>query len=129
MAKGTFTYSKTANGNFNLRLIASNGETIAVSEAPYPTVANCKKGIESVRRFADSPIEDQTLIKGETLKNPKYELYKDKADKFRYRLRANNGTILIISEAGYATKEGCKKGIASVSKWAAEAEIVNGDEK
>ena len=122
--KGTFVYSKTANGNYNFRLKAPNLETLAVCESPYKSIASCKQGIESTRRFANSPIEDQTLKKaGEPLPNPKYEMYIDKAGKFRYRLRANNGIIIIISEAGYATKDGCKKGIQSIAKWAENAEV------
>ncbi len=122
--KGIFIYSKTANGNYNFRLKAPNKETLAVSEAPYPTSTGCKSGIASCRKFADVHVEDQTLKRGYTvLPNPKYEMYEDKAGKFRYRLRANNGIIIIISEAGYATREGCKKGIVSVSKWAATADI------
>lgn len=127
--KGYFVYSKTANGNYNFRLKASNKETIAVSEAPYPTVSNCKGGIESVRKFCNiDKIEDQTLAKYEVLTNPKYEVYKDKQGKFRYRLRANNGNILCISEEGYASKASCKNGIASVGKWAPNAEVMSDQE-
>lgn len=124
--KGYFVYSKTANGNFNFRLKASNKETIAVSESPYPSLSGCKSGIESVRKFCNiDKIEDQTAAKYETLTNPKFEIYKDKQGKFRYRLRANNGHLLCISEEGYASKASCKAGIASVGKWAPNADIVS----
>ena len=123
--KGTFIYSKTSNGNYNFRLKAPNKETLAVSEAPYPTSTGCKAGIASCRKFAGVHVEDQTLKRGySVLPNPKFEMYEDKGGKYRYRLRANNGIIIIISEAGYATREGCKKGIQSVCKWSETAEIV-----
>lgn len=43
----------------------------------------------------------------------KFEMYKDKAGEFRFRLKAGNGEIILASE-GYKDKTGCKNGIASV---------------
>ncbi len=45
----------------------------------------------------------------------KFEMYKDKAGKFRFRLKAGNGQIILASEA-YESKAGCKNGIQSVIK-------------
>ncbi|SEO61394.1 YegP family protein [Nitrosovibrio sp. Nv6] len=45
----------------------------------------------------------------------KFEIYKDKAGEFRFRLRASNGQIILASE-GYKTKSGCNNGIESVKK-------------
>ena len=59
------------------------------------------------------------------LKYPKYEVYKDKQGKFRYRLYANNGNLLCISEEGYASKDSCKAGIQSVQRWAPDAVMVS----
>ena len=127
--KGKFVYNKTAKGNFNFRLKASNNETIAVSDQVYENLTRCKAGVESVRKFCNiETIEDQTVKDYEVQKNPKFELYKDKQDKFRYRLRANNGNLLCISEEGYASKASCKNGIKSVGKWAPDAELMSNDE-
>lgn len=54
----------------------------------------------------------------------KFEMYEDKAGKFRFRLVALNGEIIAASEA-YESKEGCRDGIASVRTNAAKAEIVD----
>jgi uncharacterized protein YegP (UPF0339 family) len=43
----------------------------------------------------------------------KFEIYKDKAEKFRFRLKATNGQIILGGEA-YESKAGCKNGIESV---------------
>lgn len=127
-AKGQFVCYKTAKGYWNYRLKASNKETIAVSGGTgYSSFSACKAGIESVRRNTGAKIEDQTLQKYEPLKNPKFEIYMDKAGKFRYRLKASNGELICTSEDGYASKDSCKKGIASLAKWAAEAEVVTED--
>lgn len=45
----------------------------------------------------------------------KYEIYKDKAGEFRFRLKAGNGENILSSE-GYKAKGGCENGIASVQK-------------
>lgn len=124
-AKGQFVCYKTAKGYWNYRLKASNKETIAVSGGTgYSSFSACKAGIESVRKNSGAKVEDQTLQKFETLTNPKFEIYMDKAGKYRYRLKASNGELICTSEDGYASKDSCKKGIASLAKWAAEAEVV-----
>ncbi|MGA8260009.1 MAG: YegP family protein [Arenicellales bacterium] len=45
----------------------------------------------------------------------KFELYKDKAGQFRFRLKASNGEIILASE-GYKTKASAKNGVSSVQK-------------
>jgi uncharacterized protein YegP (UPF0339 family) len=51
----------------------------------------------------------------------KYQVYKDIAGKFRFRLRAANNKIVAVSEA-YETKQGCMNGIEAVQK-SCDAEI------
>jgi len=53
----------------------------------------------------------------------KFEVYKDKADKYRFRLKASNGEIIASSEA-YESKAGCMNGIESVKKNAPDAKVV-----
>jgi uncharacterized protein YegP (UPF0339 family) len=55
---------------------------------------------------------------------PKFEIYKDHAEKFRWRLRASNDEE-IASGQGYESKEGCKEGIESVKKNASKAKIID----
>ncbi|SFW13745.1 YegP family protein [Nitrosovibrio sp. Nv17] len=43
----------------------------------------------------------------------KFEIYKDRAGEFRFRLKAGNGQSILVSE-GYKAKSGCTNGIASV---------------
>lgn len=45
----------------------------------------------------------------------KFELYKDKAGEFRFRLKAGNGENILASE-GYKEKASAENGIASVKK-------------
>ncbi len=53
----------------------------------------------------------------------KFEMYSDKAGKFRFRLKSGNGQIIAQSEA-YESKAACKNGIASVRKNAPDAALV-----
>ena len=45
----------------------------------------------------------------------KYQVYRDTAGKFRFRLRAANNKIVAVSEA-YESKTGCMNGVRSVQK-------------
>ncbi|GGL12609.1 YegP family protein [Mangrovihabitans endophyticus] len=53
----------------------------------------------------------------------KFEVYTDKANKFRFRLKASNGQIVASSEA-YDTKAAAKNGCEAVQRAADGAEIV-----
>ena len=44
-----------------------------------------------------------------------FEVYKDKAEEYRFRLKASNGQIVLSSE-GYSAKAGCMNGIESVKE-------------
>ena len=90
----------------------------------YKSLTSCKSGIESVRNNCLSPVEDQTTEEYEVLKNPKFEVYTDKAGKARFRLKARNGQIIAVCEKGYASVDSCLKGITSVGKNAPEAPVV-----
>ena len=52
---------------------------------------------------------------GYIILNAKYQVYKDMAGKYRFRLRAANNKIVAVSEA-YENKAGCMNGVKSVQK-------------
>ena len=119
---GKFVISAAKNGvKFNLK--ANNGEVIATSQV-YKTKATCKNGIASVQKNAViAAVEDQTKEGFVKEKNPKFEIYKDKAGEFRFRLKAKNGEIIATGE-GYKTLKSCQNGIASIKKNAPVVAIV-----
>ena len=119
---GKFVIKQAKNGPmFNLK--ARNGEIIGTSEQ-YSSLDACKNGIASVQKSAPTAsLEDQTKEGFETAKNPKFELYQDKAGEYRFRLKAGNGEIILVGE-GYKSKSGCKNGIDSTRKNAADSVIV-----
>jgi len=52
----------------------------------------------------------------------KFEVYQDKAGKYRFRLKASNGQVVATGEA-YETKSAAKKGCESVVRAATGAPI------
>ena len=111
---GKYVIKETKTG-FTFRLKAGNGEIIGVSEV-YTALSSAKNGIASVAKNAPiAAVEDQTVEGFEKAKNPKFEIYTDKAGELRFRLKAGNGEIILASE-GYSSMSGCKNGIESVRK-------------
>ena len=119
---GKFVISDAKNG-IKFNLVAGNGEIIATSQV-YSTKATAKKGIASIIKNADVPVEDQTVKGFKALPNPKFEVYKDKKGEIRFRLKSSNGQIIATSE-GYKDMAGAMNGVKSVKKNAADAKIVD----
>lgn len=122
---GKFVIKQTKTGiKFDLK--ATNGEVIATSEV-YTSEAACRKGIASVAKNGPvANVEDQTVEGFEKQKHPKFEIYKDKAGEFRFRLKATNGQVIAVSE-GYKAMKSCVNGIESVKKNAVDAPIVKAE--
>ncbi len=120
---GKFVAKITKNGGYSFNLKAANGEVIATSEV-YNTEASCLNGIESVRKNAvEAKLEDQTVEGFEKVTNPKFEVYKDKAGEFRFRLKARNGEIIAVGES-YKAKASCLNGIDSIRRNAPDSPVV-----
>jgi hypothetical protein len=66
-------------------------------------------------------------MNGEILPEPVLEWYKDKAGKFRFRLKTPNGEVIAVGKA-YNSKDGCKNGVESVKKNAPTAKVVEAKE-
>jgi len=97
-----------AKGEHRFRLKAANGQTIATGEG-YTTKAACLNGINSVKENCQIP--------------ERFEKYQDKSEQWRFRLKAANGQIIATGE-GYSSETALDKGIASVTKNAVSAVIV-----
>ncbi|WP_254546938.1 HVO_2922 family protein [Halomarina pelagica] len=61
--------------------------------------------------------------------NSTFEVFRDAAGEWRWRLVASNGNVIADSGEGYRSKQGVERGIESVKRTAAEApvEIVDED--
>jgi len=54
---------------------------------------------------------------------PKFEVYKDKAEEWRWRFKASNSKIIADSGEGYHNKADCLHGIELIKTEAPDAEI------
>ena len=118
---GKFIITRAKNNEYTFSLKAGNGEIILSASETYTTLSACQNGIDSVKRNAQAPIEDQT--REEHVSHPKYELYQDKVGEYRFRLKAANGENIGKSE-GYKAKASARKGIASIGRNAPEAPVL-----
>jgi uncharacterized protein YegP (UPF0339 family)/large-conductance mechanosensitive channel len=115
-----FEVYKDTAGKYRFRLRGDNNKIIAVGEA-YGQYAGCINGIKSIQKNFKAPVEDIT-VKGQRFSNPKFQVYKDNAGKFRFHLFARNGEIIADSSEGYETKDACFNGIDVVGQ-SGDAEI------
>ena len=53
----------------------------------------------------------------------RFEVFRDNAGEWRWRLVASNGNIIADSGEGYQSKQGVERGIESVRRSAPDAEI------
>ena len=105
-------------------LLATNGQVICSSQI-YKNEKTCRSGVSAVQKVAAAAgVEDQTVEGFAVLKHPKFEIYQDSSEKFRFRLKAKNGQVVAISQA-YKTLKSCLNGVDSVKKNAPEASVVN----
>ena len=71
----------------------------------------------------DVPVAD--LVGGDAAgSNARFELYRDRADEWRWRLVHDNGNIIADSGEGYARKAAARNGLESVVRNAPGAEVV-----
>lgn len=119
---GKFEIKKSKDGRFVFNLYASNSVIVATSQV-YSSSTSAMNGIKSVIANASiAQIEDQSLKKVTTVPFPKWEIYQDKGEQYRFRLCASNGSCVVHSQ-GYTSKANCKKGIESIIKFASDAEV------
>ncbi len=119
---GFFDIKKSKDGRYVFNLYASNKVIIATSQI-YSSAQSALNGANSVIANAKKAgIEDLTLKNPTEIPFPKWEIYKDKAEQFRFRLYASNGNCICHSQ-GYTTKASCKNGIESIIRTVETAKI------
>ncbi len=90
----------------------------AVEEKPEATETVAEENVKATPKSKSAAKPEKT--KGRTY-NGKYEIYPD-GDGYRYRLKASNGEVLIVSEV-YASHEGVLKAIGAVKRNVESGEI------
>ena len=88
---------------------------------------------EVAAREGDPEANDEKSIAdiigiGNAASNARFELYRDRADEWRWRLVHNNGNIIADSGEGYDRKATARNGLESVMRNAPGATIVTRDD-
>jgi uncharacterized protein YegP (UPF0339 family) len=95
---------------FRWRLKAANGAILATAGQGYKAKADCQKGVDRIKSEAAS-------------NKLTFEVYKDKANEYRWRLKAANGQVVAAASEGYKAKADCEEAIDLLKKGAAKAEV------
>lgn len=117
---GKFIIKKAKDG-LTFSFVGSDGSTIASSEV-YTTKVSTKGGIESVKRNAGAAIEDQTEKDCKAVKTPKWEVFKDKAGGYRFRLIATNGKN-VVHTSSFKSHDAAIKALSTLKKTAVASSI------
>jgi uncharacterized protein YegP (UPF0339 family) len=104
-----FVVYEDRGGKYRWRLKAGNGETVADSGQGYASEGSANDAVDRVRRY--SPDADR-LDMGFAA----FEVFRDEADEWRWRLRHRNGKLLGDGGEGYASRSGLHEAIAGVKR-------------
>ncbi|MFW6435423.1 MAG: HVO_2922 family protein, partial [Halovenus sp.] len=105
-------------GEYRWRLVHRNGNIIADSGEGYASESGAEDAVERIRSYA--PVAHVLDIG-----TAAFEIYRDTADEWRWRLRHRNGNILADSGEGYAERSSVEEAINSVKQNAPNAEAVD----
>ncbi|MEZ3162363.1 HVO_2922 family protein [Halorubrum sp. RMP-47] len=131
-SKATFELYADSADEYRWRLRHDNGNIIADGSEGYTDKRDASSGIESVQRNApgahvvDVSRDEEAPDDGGS--DATFELFRDKADEYRWRLRHDNGNIIADGGQGYASKQKAKQGLRSVKSNAPGAAVEEPEE-
>ena len=108
-SQATFEAYEDDAGEHRWRLVHDNGNIIADSGEGYASGSGRDESIERVRGYVQTA---QYL----RIEPAAFELYRDKAGKYRWRLLHRNGNIIADSGQGYASRQKARQGLESVKR-------------
>jgi len=126
-SKARFEQYVDADDDWRWRLVHQNGNILADSAEGYASKQKATQGLDSVKTNApgahvvDHSKDESAPETGGSAAT--FELYADAEDKWRWRLRHDNGNTIADSGQGYASKQKAKQGLSSVQKNALGAPV------
>ena len=112
-SNATFETYEDARGKHRWRLIHENGNIIADSTQGYAS----REGRDNAVKRARGYVQSADYLK---LDPAAFELYRDNAGQYRWRLLHRNGNIIADSGQGYTSRRAARNGVDSVRQNAAE---------
>lgn len=94
------------------------------AERPPPDLAALAEATAAVDHHLHRLRESLAAMESGSRRGGKFELYKDKSGKYRFRLKAATGAIVAVGEA-YESKRAALDGIESMQRAANDASVVD----
>jgi uncharacterized protein YegP (UPF0339 family) len=116
-SQGAFDVYEDASGTYRWRLVHDNGNIIADSGEGYSSRSEAENAVERVQGY----VGDAGYLR---IDPTAFEVYRDAAEEWRWRLLHRNGEILADSGEGYAERTGAQDGLESVRERVDEEDAV-----
>ena len=120
-SKATFELFEDDAGEWRWRLAHDNGNVIGDSGEGYVSKSNAKRALGRVREHVAAA--DYLRVDPAA-----YELFRDTAGEWRWRLIHENGNILADSGEGYSSRSKARQGVESVRSNVSDASVTDLDE-
>jgi len=108
------------SGDWRWRLVASNGRIIADSAEGYSSKGAAEDAIDRIRERAPEADHLDITPAG-------FEVYKDKAEEWRWRLIRQNGRIIADGGEGYTERNDAMEAVERVQSLSGETEVYEDD--
>lgn len=105
--KGKFKLEKEDSKSFFVKLVASNGQQLLVSQK-YASKQSALSGLEAIKK---------------AISNQNFTIYKDKQNRYQSNLYTDNKQLIVSGET-YPVKANCLSSIQSVIRFGGKAELV-----
>jgi len=116
-SQGTFDVYEDAAGEYRWRLVHRNGNIIADSGEGYNDQDEAENAVERVQGY----VSEAGYLR---IDPTAFEVYRDAADEWRWRLLHRNGEILADCGEGYSQRTSAQDGIESVRRLIGEEDAV-----
>jgi len=135
-SSATFQLYRDKASEWRWRLVHRNGNIVATSGEGYASDRNARRGMRSVTRNAlgadvlwDRGDEEPEPAVDPVEEDPKttFELYRDDAEEYRWRLRHDNGQIVAAAARGFSSKSAAADGIEAVRTHVGPADYLEFD--
>jgi len=101
-SQGTYEIHEDAEGKYRWRLRHDNGNIIADSGEGYSSASNARRAVTRIREYA-APAD---YLRFDPVG---FEVYRDAAEEWRWRLVHRNGNILADSGEGYSRRNDARR--------------------
>jgi uncharacterized protein YegP (UPF0339 family) len=120
-SQGTFELFEDKGGEFRWRLRHDNGNVLADGSEGYASKSNVRRALGSVRAY----VPGAAYLKVDPVA---FEVYADRAGRYRWRLLHRNGEILGDGGEGYDTRATARRAADEVRSLAPDATVDDGFE-